>query len=248
MSAETVSESMLGKIRALLAKAEDPACTPAEAEAFNDKAAQLLAKYGVDRAMLAASDPTADVVGDRRVEIFNPYQREKGSLLVGIATALRCRAVNLRNKRTRTVELHLFGFASDLERVEMIYTSLLVQAGYGLAGAQPPDGENVAAFRRSWLLGFALAVKGRLTRAETQAAGEHDAARMSGAPGTAVVLATRKDQVDKATTSVYPRLTSGAPRTLRGSGMNAGYASGQRADLGGARVGRSAHSGRAISS
>ena len=49
--------SALERVRKLLAKAEDPACTPAEAAALNDKAAELIAKYGVDRALLAAPHP-----------------------------------------------------------------------------------------------------------------------------------------------------------------------------------------------
>ena len=50
-----VGDPLLARVRKLLAKAEDPGCTPAEAEALTDKAAQLIAKYGVDRAMLAAA-------------------------------------------------------------------------------------------------------------------------------------------------------------------------------------------------
>ena len=48
---------MLDKVRKLLAKAEDPACTPAEAEALTAKATELIAKYGIDQAVLAAQRP-----------------------------------------------------------------------------------------------------------------------------------------------------------------------------------------------
>ena len=40
-----MADTMLEKVRKLLAKAEDPGCTPEEAAALNDKAAELIAKY-----------------------------------------------------------------------------------------------------------------------------------------------------------------------------------------------------------
>ena len=64
----TEDDSLLARVRKLLAMAEDPACTAAEAEAFTTKATELIAKYGVDRALLAAADPSSDIVGDRVIE------------------------------------------------------------------------------------------------------------------------------------------------------------------------------------
>jgi hypothetical protein len=52
-----MTDPVLARVRKLLAKAEDP-CTRAEAEAFTAKATELIAKYGVDRAMLAAQRPS----------------------------------------------------------------------------------------------------------------------------------------------------------------------------------------------
>src|SRR5262245_564666 len=133
-------EAMLEKIRKLLAKAEDPGCTPAEAAALNDKAAELIAKYGVDSALLYARDPRVDPVGDRVIPLLAPYARDKSELLAGVAAVLRCHSVQ-RQKPTaagREFSMHLFGFASDLERVELLYTSLLVQAAFGLAAARVP--------------------------------------------------------------------------------------------------------------
>ena len=54
-----MSDPLLARVRKLLAKAEDPACTPAEAEAFTAKATELIAKYGVDQALLSLADPAA---------------------------------------------------------------------------------------------------------------------------------------------------------------------------------------------
>ncbi|WP_433389136.1 DUF2786 domain-containing protein [Micromonospora sp. KLBMP9576] len=223
-----MSDAMLSKVRKLLAQAEDPACTPAESAAFTAKATELIARYGVDRALLAARDPATDPVGDRVVEVVAPYARDKAGLLAAVADPLRCRCV--RRRAGAGFAMHLFGFASDLERVELLFTSLLVQAAHGLAGAGVPVGAHVAAFRRSWLAGFAQVVGGRLRAAEAGAVAE------AGAPSVALVLADRSDRVRHRVTEVYPRLRTAAPRRLAGGGFGSGAEAGHRADLGGRGV------------
>ncbi len=165
-----MSEAMLSKVRKLLAQAEDPACTPAESAAFTAKATELIARYGVDRALLAARDPATDPVGDRVVEVLAPYARDKAGLLAAVADPLRCRCV--RRRHGSGFAMHLFGFSSDLERVDLLFTSLLVQAAHGLAGAAVPPDEHPAGFRRSWLAGFGQEDVERLRAAEAHAASE----------------------------------------------------------------------------
>jgi hypothetical protein len=234
-----MTDAVLDKVRKLLAKAEDPACTPAEADAFNTKAAELIAKYGVDRAMLAESDPTSDVVGDRVVDLPAPYAIDKSALLAGIAAALRCQSVR---RQTRVAgksgfSMHLFGFASDLERAELVFTSLLVQASQALAVQSVPVWENVAAYRRSWLAGFTHAVVTRLRAAELAAAERHaDPAPAAGGRSVALVLADRSGRVEQRVAEAYPKLRFAGPRRLAGSGGRSGYAAGQRADLGGTKL------------
>jgi hypothetical protein len=227
---------MLERVRKLLAKAEDPGCTPEEAAALNDKAAELIARYGVDRALLAAASPGVDPVGDRVIHIDAPYALDKAGLLAAVAYALRCRSVRRKQWRTGGYvhSTHLFGCAADLERTELLYTSLLVQASYGLAAAHVPAWEPLATFRRSWLAGFTQAVQRRLEEAERRACAAADAS----GPSMALVLADRTDRVARRVSEVYPRLARSARRHLIGSGMGDGYIAGQRADLGGTRLSR----------
>ncbi|MFI1195999.1 DUF2786 domain-containing protein [Micromonospora sp. NPDC020750] len=223
-----MSEVMLVKVRKLLAKAEDPACTPEESAAFTAKATELIARYGVDRALLAARDPATDPVGDRVVEVVAPYARDKAGLLAAVAAPLRCRCV--RRRHGSSFAMHLFGFASDLERVDLLFTSLLVQAAHGLAGAVVPVGEHPAAFRRSWLAGFAQVVGTRLVEAEAGAVAD------SGGTSVALVLVDRSDRVQRRVAEAYPRLRTAAPRRLAGTGFGSGAAAGRSADLGGQRL------------
>jgi hypothetical protein len=219
----TPDPPLLARVRKLLAKAEDPACTPAEAEAFTAKATQLIAKYGVDQALLAAADPATDPVGDRIVGLDPPYALDKAGLLAAVAVPMRCRVV----RRTRDgVKIHLFGHAADLERVELLFTSLLVQAAHGLAAVPVPLHEHPAAYRRSWLAGFAEAIGSRLWEAEKSA--------VAAAPGAELVLVRRSDLVDQRMADAYPKLRTASRRRLAGGGLAHGYRAGQAADLGGA--------------
>jgi hypothetical protein len=224
-----MSDAILAKVRKLLAKAENPGCTPAEAAAFTAKATELIAKYGVDSALLAAADPALDPVGDLRVHLPAPYAAEKAGLLAGIALALRCRPVRIRV--AGGYDGHLFGHDADLRRCELLYTSLLVQAAHGLAAAPVPGGHHPAAFRRTWLIGFRQAVVERLRAAESRAVAE------SGAASMALVLADRGAEVEQRLQREYPELGTLRPRRLTGWGMGSGYAAGQRANLAGTGLG-----------
>ncbi|HEU4512074.1 MAG TPA: DUF2786 domain-containing protein [Nocardioidaceae bacterium] len=235
-----VPPALLAKVRKILTKAEDPATTPEEAELYTAKAAELIATYGIDQALLAESRPGSDVIGDRVVVLDAPYALDKASLLSGVAQSLRCQAV----QRTRyddgvkQLSMHLFGYRSDLARAELLYTSLLLQASTLLQRTFAPAGENVAAYRRSWLAGFTAAVVRRLRESEARAA---DAARddvvAAGGRSVSLVLADRSVAVRSAVESEYPYLRRAQARSLSGSGGRSGYLAGQRADLGGTRVG-----------
>jgi hypothetical protein len=231
-------DPILSKVRKLLALAEDPAATTHEAELYTAKATQLIADYGIDQALLANADPASDPVGDRVITVDAPYAADKVDLLATIAGRLRCATVRRTSRHAdgKELSLHLFGHRSDLGRAELLYTSLLLQSAHALARTPVPPYEHKAAFRRSWLAGFRMAVARRLddaeSRAETSAA---DRFRASGA-SAALVLADRTAEAVQAMETAYPALGTARPRSLSGSGAGQGWAAGQRADLGGTRI------------
>ena len=73
--------ALLDRVRKLLAKAEAEGVTPPEAEALTAKAAELMARYGIDRARLAASEPGTDRPGSRIIDIANPWAQVRAHLL-----------------------------------------------------------------------------------------------------------------------------------------------------------------------
>jgi membrane peptidoglycan carboxypeptidase len=238
------NNKMLGKIRALLALAEDPAATGPEAEAFMAKAAELMAKYGIDRALLGALHPETDKVGDKIVVVPGPYAMGRMRLLHCIAVALGVRTLQRHRNAGQdpgTVELHMFGMESDLERVEILYTSLLLQ----VLTAQTRDAVNSPAaarsprkWKRDYIEGFATVVHNRLKDAEDRArrAAEPEARAKTG-KSMELVLVDRKAQIDRRFAAIYPNTRTTGSRRKVGSGYFRGNEAGRRADLGGSRVG-----------
>ncbi len=228
------SGRLLDRVRKLLAKAEDESVTPPEAQALTAKAAELMAKYGIDRALLAAARPETDQPANRMIDVDNPWGRVKAHLLSGLGSALRCQAIMLNS--SSGTKVHLFGYQSDLERADLLYTSVLIQMWHGLAGAQVPAWSRSArAWRRSWLLGFATAVISRVRAAEHAAACQATAPAAASGAETALVLADRTLVIRRNVEQAYP-VTRTAKVTYSGSGYRDGYAKGQRADIGTSRL------------
>src|SRR5258707_15588047 len=133
----TRHNSLLERVHQPLTKAEAQGVTLAEAEAPTAKAAELMAKYGIDRTLLAAERPETDHPADRKVDIDNPWARVQAHLLCGVAAAMRCQCVLLPRPDPGT-RIHIFGFASDIERTDVLYTSLLLQMWQGPGTPQMP--------------------------------------------------------------------------------------------------------------
>jgi hypothetical protein len=236
------SDKLLDRVRKLLAKAEADGVTPEEAQALTAKAAELMAKYGIDRALLAAQRPETDRPDSRMVDTYNPWARVQAHLLCGLASAMRCQCILLPSGEGQRV--HMFGYASDLERTDVLYTSVLVQMWHGLiATSVPARASSVRAWRRSWLLGFAAAVTARVQAAEEGAEAAAVAAPSGPHANAALVLADRSLVIRRNVAAAYP-VTRTARLTYTGSGFGAGYKQGERADLGTGRVGQ--RSGRSL--
>ncbi|WP_238424813.1 DUF2786 domain-containing protein [Micromonospora parastrephiae] len=114
---------MLDRVRALLAKAESTTF-PAEAEALTGKAQELIARHSIDEALLAAGSENGDLPGGIRLSTDTPYAGAKALLVQEVAAANRCEAVWSDDLGFTTV----LGWPADLVAVELLYTSLLVQA------------------------------------------------------------------------------------------------------------------------
>ncbi len=228
---------MLGRIRALLAKAESTEF-PDEAEALTAKAQQLMAQHSIDEALLAASSGRGSEPGACRIGVDNPYEAPKAVLLDAVAGANRAKSVWSKDLGFCTV----VGFPADLEAVELLYTSLLVQATSAMnsAGVQRGGGggSRTKSFRQSFLVAYAARIRERLAEATTRVTEEalaNEGARSApggGTPSLLPVLAAREEAVQESTDRMFPGLRTG--RAIRANdyeGWAQGRAAADRAQL-----------------
>ncbi|MFF7800218.1 DUF2786 domain-containing protein [Streptomyces olivaceus] len=233
----TVDDKTLAKVRALLAKAEDPATTPEEAEVYFAKAAELMAKYGIEKAMLADANPDLDRPADRVITIDGAYAVDRIGLLNHILKPLGLKSIRLRKSGgygPLSNEVHVFGYESDIERAEILFTSLLLQAFNGMKHGRPQRGESLKAYRKTWLIGFGRAVEKRLEEIEARARGE--VRETVNGRSAELVLADRKAVTEARLQEAYGGQIQKNKRKVRGSGLDAGTAAGNSADLGQTRM------------
>lgn len=221
--ATATEDPMLGKIRALLAKAESTTFE-AEAEALTAKAQELMTRHSIDAAVVASGQATTGEAPIAvRVPIDDPYVDAKSLLLHVVAKAGRCQAVSFAEIGATTV----VGFATEVAGVELLYTSLLVQAQTSLnqAARTLPAGarQRSRSFRSSFLLAYAQRIGERLASVQAEVIAETEAAT-----GRSVLpaLLSREVAVDEAVAQRYGPLES---RRIRGGSDPAGWASGRRA-------------------
>ncbi|MEV3934380.1 DUF2786 domain-containing protein [Glycomyces sp. NPDC049804] len=236
MSSCSPESRHLERVRQLLAIAEDPATSPEAAEVHTAKAMELLAKYGIDAALLHDSGERPDHVEGRRIDLPGPYALEKVFLYNAVARPLRCKLIEITTRDDHGKRrIHIFGYTADLDRAHMLYTSLLHQQAIALIAAPGPvGGESKAAFKRSFCHAFASTVRERLTAIERRARAANSST--DGGRSTDLVLVDRNRAVAAEFKSAYPRTHSSGRRRLSGTGRDAGRAAGQRADLGGSRI------------
>lgn len=169
--ASAPDDRMLARIRALLAKAESTEFAE-EAEALSARAQELMAKHSIDHALLAAQSGDREEPSGRRIPVDGPYEEPKGTLLNVIALANRCRAVWSKNVGLMTV----VGFPADMDAVELLFTSLLVQANTAMLRAGGKKDEfgrsRTRAFRQSFLVSYAIRIGERLEEATAHATAE----------------------------------------------------------------------------
>nr|WSZ97574.1 DUF2786 domain-containing protein [Streptomyces sp. NBC_00857] len=200
---------MLTRIRALLAKAEATGY-PQEAEALTAKAQELMARHSIDEALLADRTHRGDVPGACRIGVDAPYETAKAILLDAVASANRCRAVWNSAFGFSTV----VGFEPDLEAVELLHTSLLVQGTSAMTraeAAQRASGrKRTKTFRQSFLMAYAHRIGERLARATEQVTEQateqaaEDGAGGGGGDALLPVLAARDVAVADRTDRMFP--------------------------------------------
>lgn len=217
---------VLTRVRALLAKAESTQFSE-EAEALSAKAQELISRYALDRLLDETDLPRhTNQLTVRRLWLDPPYVVAKASLVNAVADANRCRAVLTEELGFVTV----VGEPRDVEAVDLLTTSLLVQANAAMlrCGRQSDrrGTSRTRSFRSSFLTAYAARIRQRLHAAA------QDAAVATGRGGELVpVLKQRAEAVSAATEELFPRLVQRESTIANGAGWAAGMAAADLARL-----------------
>jgi Protein of unknown function (DUF2786) len=203
----------LAKVRALLAKAESTQFDD-EAEALSAKAQELISRYALER-LLGASEGRGDEPAVRRIWLDAPYLRAKAALVDSVAGANRCRAAVAESIGCSVV----VGSRADLDAVELLVTSLLVQANTAMLRqgrrSDRSGRSRTRGFRQSFLFAYAERIGERLRSATTSV-------EVAGAASALPVLRRHEEKVSEAFDAMVPHTLSRATPITDAEGWAAG--------------------------
>ena len=224
-----LNTKILGRVQALLAKAESTEF-PEEAEALFAKAQELITRHSIDE-VLARTRSSSDKPEMRRLQMEAPYASAKFTLISAVGRANDITVVGDQNYLVT-----LIGFRTDLDAVEMLFASLVIQAtramfaaGYALAGSR------VRAFRHSFLVAFSHHIEQRLREARIRTESE-----VESETGMALVplLDAKRDAIAQLAADEFPHVRTKRASMSHAGGYLAGRDAAERADIGGrGRVG-----------
>lgn len=140
---DTKLSKKLEQVRALLAKAESTTF-PAEADALRAKADQLMSTYAIEQWMVDQAEAGRNVREEPVRRDFDRAWRSSKfagdlrSMFEDLAQHCRC-VVGWRGSRGHTCPV--YGLPSDLDYLDMLFTSLMVEVAKNLQPPVDPNGE-----------------------------------------------------------------------------------------------------------
>ncbi|EID15830.1 hypothetical protein MXEN_05125 [Mycobacterium xenopi RIVM700367] len=216
-------EKALSRVRALLAKAEATEFAD-EAEALSAKAQDLMSRYSLKEALAQHDRGRKPAAAARRIWIDNPYVAAKATLVQVVSGCNRCRAVWAERLGFVTI----IGCQTDLNLVELLTTSLLVQANRAMLSAGRGGGAQARSrsFRHSFYVAYAQRIGERLDTASASVATEAEReARLL------PVLAANSRATEELTARLFPSTVPRAVAVSNGAGWGAGRAAANMAVL-----------------
>jgi hypothetical protein len=219
-----IDPKVLARVRALLAKAESTPY-PEEAEALSGKAQELMNRHALEQALVEGAESQEQAVITVRMWLEAPYVQPKTLLVQSVAEANRCRSV----ASTGTDMVSIVGHAGDLEVVQVLTTSLLVQAGRAMIVTGRSEGSGgrsrSRSFRQTFLVAYATRIGERLRESSETAADQVSDERLL------PVLARRASAVEDAVGELFGELNSKTISASDGAGWHAGRAAADAASL-----------------
>ncbi len=205
-----------------------------EADAFSRKAAELVARHRIDSRALAES--AGDELAVREIPIGRgAYVRCRLALLMAVAEAHDARVV-FGSTPSGTIA-YVAGHTSDLDVVDVMYTSLHAQAASQMSGERRRTAAATQSYRRSFLFGYADRVAKSFDEAQRTAQDASPAVTAAEGGATSLARLARTERVDEFVGQRFGRIrTARSAAGAEVTGWTAGGAAAERADLGRGRV------------
>lgn len=233
-------ESMKDKIAKLLAKAERTT-NEHEALAFREAAEKYMVKWGIEIAELESRGETKpEEIISRVIDLNGIYAAAFSqfaySLVKGIGNLQMLKSFRYNEKHKKVPTVYIIGYISDVDRWEMLYNSLYIQAMSEMnrwwkssSEREFLSGMEGYKARREFIMAFGRAVGTRLAEARRE---EKKTGGIS--TGAELVLASKEKAVNDWMYSQYS-IGRSRGRGIDSSyyGRDEGHAAGSRASLGG---------------
>ena len=232
-SSGDVDRNLVSRVRKLMDKAAATSNIH-EADAFSRKAAELVARHRIDLAVLAHHG--GDELTVREIALGRgAYVRGRLALLMAVAEAHDARVVF--GAASGGTIAYVAGHTSDVDVVEVMYTSLHSQAASQMSAERRATSAATQSYRRAFLFGYADRVAKSFD--EVRLAAEAASPKTVAVDGGRLSLArlARDRQVDEFIAKRFGRIRTA--RSAAGAdvtGWSAGSVAAERADLGRRRV------------
>jgi hypothetical protein len=221
---ESSNAKIVSRVQALLAKAESTDF-PEEADALVAKAQELMARHSIDAALAQERRAPGARPELRHIQVEAPYASAKTSMLSAIGRANHVQVVH-----NGLFEATLVGYPPDLDVVEMLFGSLLVQATTAMLRVPRQEmGRQVRAFRHAFLVAYAHRIGQRLR--EAHAAAEREAESELGV-ALVPLFETRRAAIDERMREEFSSVRTKYTSVSHYGGYGAGRAAADRADIG----------------
>jgi hypothetical protein len=195
-----VDERVLRRVRAMLVKAESTTFED-EADALTAKAQQLMTQHSITRTLAEAEQPQRRPPVVRRMWIDAPYVNAKSLLVAAVASSNHSYSIMSSEWGFVT----LVGHDADLDTIELLTTSLLVQATRAMTASGVHLTRNGVSRTRSFRQSFLIAYAGRIGERLRESATDTETAADTDRGGALLpVLAARDDALRNAVAAMFP--------------------------------------------
>lgn len=210
--------AIMDQVRTLLAIADGGSPYPEERALARERAERLMVRHAIDEAGARMTREEAERPTTRAFAFDGQYVKDQVNLACRVARVFSCRCVIHGGRRVTAV-----GFASDLTMAAALIESLVP----AMRIEMDIFGGSVSR-KKSFAMAFATTVQARL---KDFYAGALREAEEEGT-GSALVLADRSAQVERAYREMFPHLRSVRARPITShDGWIAGDRAGLRADI-----------------